>query len=224
MSDGTAPRRETGAWAHVYGSAYEVRRRRRLLRRKLRRLGLFDEPRSSCILDLCCGHGEALDVMHEHGFRDLAGLDWEVDPATAADPRFKILAGDALHSSLGDETYDIITCLHAVHHFATSDNVRRFICEAFRLLKPGGRLYIIDFESSIWLRMVLWLFRVNRVWLGSRFLSNQSSLVREEWPFLRKYLEQWDEIRERLGAGGFMPVRRACSVFYFYSVLRKPDE
>ena len=224
MSDGPATRQETEIWAHVYGSEYEIRRRRRLLWRKLRRLGLFGEQRSSRILDLCCGHGEALDVMYENGFRDLAGLDWEIDPTTAADPRFKFLAGDALNSGLGDGTYDIITCLHSVHHFATPENVRRFMGEAFRLLKPGGRLYLIDFENSIGLRMVLWFLRMNRVWLGIRFLNTLSSLVREEWPFLITYLEQWEEIRERLGAGGFLPVSRTCSVFYFYSVLRKPDE
>jgi SAM-dependent methyltransferase len=189
----------------------------------LRKLGVFDEPKSSRVLDLCCGHGEALEVMYENGFRDLAGLDWEIDPKTAADPRFRCLAGDALNSNLADGTYDVITCLHSVHHFGTPDNVRKFMSEVSRLLKPGGRLYILDFENTIGLRTVLRVLRMNGRWPGIRYLKNLSTLIREEWPFLKTYLEQWGEIRECLNGGGFASVGKTTTMFYFYLALRKPE-
>lgn len=49
--------------------------------------------------------------------------------------------GDALKLKHPDSSFDIVTTRRATHHFA---DVPRFVQEAKRVLKPGGRLGIVD--------------------------------------------------------------------------------
>ncbi len=48
---------------------------------------------------------------------------------------------DASHLDFPDEYFDIITCRFAFHHF---NNLDVAIKEIYRVLKPGGRFYILD--------------------------------------------------------------------------------
>jgi len=53
----------------------------------------------------------------------------------------EFVQGDAEKLSFPDETFDIITCRIAAHHFP---NVSAFVREAFRTLKRGGTFLLID--------------------------------------------------------------------------------
>jgi ubiquinone/menaquinone biosynthesis C-methylase UbiE len=49
--------------------------------------------------------------------------------------------GDALHMKFAEASFDIVTTRRATHHF---NDVPRFIREAKRVLRPGGRLGVVD--------------------------------------------------------------------------------
>ena len=49
--------------------------------------------------------------------------------------------GDAEQMSYPDQTFDVVTCRIAPHHFP---NVEKFVSEVSRILKPGGRFLLID--------------------------------------------------------------------------------
>jgi ubiquinone/menaquinone biosynthesis C-methylase UbiE len=219
----TASRPESPEWKEAYLALAERQRRLRAMPAKLKLLGLDEAPRTARILDLCCGSGEALLTLHDMGFRDLAGVDLDLPETITADPRFTTHISDARNTLLPPATFDYVLNIHAMHHLQTADNVRLFLEECYRLLRPGGRLAIVDFPNSPQIRLAFWFFRQN-VGLCTPYLKMFGRLVQEEWSFLKDYLPQWPKVRELLYSGRFVVRSQRSSLFYFYLVLEKPLE
>ncbi len=221
--DGDAPNealQETHTWHEAYQSDVQRRRRRRTFPRKLRLLGIDRAERQARVLDLCCGHGEALEELHALGFRDLVGLDVTLDAALLADGRFETHQADARETGLRAASFDWILNVHALHHLGLADDIARLLDECWRLLKPGGRLGIIDFANSPQIRLAFWWFR--RGWFQwTPYLKNFGRMIREEWCFLKDYLPQFPEVRRRLLNGRFQVESLRCGLFYFYLTLQK---
>jgi ubiquinone/menaquinone biosynthesis C-methylase UbiE len=108
-------------------------------------------------LDLACGTGVISYLMHELGF-GVTGLDWsEAMLAKArakaqrrrADIRF--ITRDAERTLEEKASYDVIVTRHLIW---TLVDPKTAFAEWFSLLKPGGKLLVIDgdFVSGNWVR------------------------------------------------------------------------
>ncbi|MFN2432561.1 MAG: class I SAM-dependent methyltransferase [Gemmatimonadota bacterium] len=115
------------------------------LRRMLALIAPTGEER---VLDLATGGGHtaaalapfvervvASDLLPEM-LREAAALFTE-GAITNAD----LLCSDAQALPFGAETFDLVTCRCAPHHFP---DVRAFGAEVRRVLRPGGRVYLMD--------------------------------------------------------------------------------
>jgi ubiquinone/menaquinone biosynthesis C-methylase UbiE len=98
-------------------------------------------------LDLACGTGVISHLMNDMGF-SVTGLDWSeamLEQARAkarkrgADIRF--VMRDAERTGEDRESYDVIVTRHLVW---TLVDVPAAFAEWFSLLKPGGRLLVVD--------------------------------------------------------------------------------
>jgi ubiquinone/menaquinone biosynthesis C-methylase UbiE len=88
-------------------------------------------------------------------------------------------AGDGQQLPYGDNAFDVIISLFALHHMDRPEDLLR---EVDRVLKPGGRLLIIDFRRD----MAYGLFALaNSLWQLFFFLSSGrkgfSQSVRSAW-------------------------------------------
>jgi ubiquinone/menaquinone biosynthesis C-methylase UbiE len=55
--------------------------------------------------------------------------------------RNRFTAADSEHLPFADASFDVITCSNSFHHYPHQEAV---VCEMRRVLRPGGRLMLID--------------------------------------------------------------------------------
>ena len=102
------------------------------------------------ILDVACGTGKfAFKITKQYNHIKVSGVDFS--PKMIAQARkklskwpnsnidFTISSADTIPHP--DNSFDIVICTHAFHHFPNQVNVLK---EMHRVLKPNGRLMIID--------------------------------------------------------------------------------
>jgi ubiquinone/menaquinone biosynthesis C-methylase UbiE/DNA-binding HxlR family transcriptional regulator len=112
------------------------------------RAALADKPFRS-VLDLGTGTGRMLELFGREIERGL-GLDLSLDMLLLARDRLEragmkhcsVRQGDIYDLPLGNDSFDVVI-LHQVLHFL--DDGGRAIKEAARVLRPGGRLLVVDF-------------------------------------------------------------------------------
>ena len=101
------------------------------------------------ILDIGCGTGKfASRVLEQFPESQVWGLDLSAGMLSqcrarsqAADGRLHLVQGDSERLPFQDNAFDAITCTHSFHHYPRQDKV---IAEMHRVLRPGGRLLILD--------------------------------------------------------------------------------
>jgi len=61
--------------------------------------------------------------------------------------RVHLVQGDSERLPFTDNSFDLVTCSHSFHHYP---NQARVVAEMHRILRPGGRLMIIDGDRDRW--------------------------------------------------------------------------
>ena len=114
-----------------------------------------------CVLDVGCGRGllvigAAKYIPHGHA----TGIDiwdrsaitgnslWAVRKNAAlegVETRIEVVEADARRLPFPDAAFDVVMSNFVVHEVNTSDERQQMISEMVRVLRPGGRLALVDF-------------------------------------------------------------------------------
>src|SRR5262245_34853419 len=135
---------ESDAWNQAYRDPQLIARRFKKHRQRLAEMGVFSWPRDLKILALWCGSGEALKILQAEGFTNLSGSDVTVDEELKHETWVKLEAADSRKLPYAEATFDAVVCMHSLHHLGGLEGIRAALNEAARILKPGGRLALID--------------------------------------------------------------------------------
>jgi demethylmenaquinone methyltransferase/2-methoxy-6-polyprenyl-1,4-benzoquinol methylase len=175
--------------------------------RRFHRLPLedLDIRRGDRVLDLCCGRGEATEVLLE--FADnVTGLDASpkaIAQARQSVPTATFTVGWAQDLPFDDSTFDFVHTSAALHEMS-SGVLSSILREAHRVLKPGGTFAAIDFHKPqnwlMWpgLAIFLWVFETETAW---RMLEDDLPQLIRATGFV--------EVRQQLHAGGSLQVLQA---------------
>ena len=101
---------------------------------------------ASLVLDIGCGPGRVLGFLAQRGVRCI-GLDRSRVSLGLAIERYGRpgTVGDNLHLPFADGTADVVISDGVIHH---TENPQAAFAENFRILKPGGRMYLGVYRPS----------------------------------------------------------------------------
>lgn len=167
-------------------------------------IGLTGAQAGQRALDVCCGTGDLTLALAERRCETI-GIDFSQPMLDVArrrgdaipiEHRPQFLHGDALHLPFPDAEFDVITVAYGLRNLADVD---RGLRELLRVLRPGGRLVILEFGKPSWsVLRSLWFgyLRLALPMFGWVFVGNARAYA-YIWESLIHYPGQMD-IQRRL--------------------------
>jgi len=101
------------------------------------------------ILDVCCGTGEQLKILRDHGFEG-RGIDLSeamLEVARKGPNGVDCALGDATEMAYADKSFDLTMTAFALHE-KSHKSARKILEEMVRLTDEGGDIIIVDYELS----------------------------------------------------------------------------
>lgn len=126
-------------------------------RRAVKAVGL---GQGETVLDVACGTGDLSLAFQRAGARRVIGLDFTFQMLEYARQKNKgnpfgplYFCGDAMRLPLADASVDVVSIAFGIRNVAVPAQA---IAEFYRVLKPGGRLVILEFTRppNRWVRLV----------------------------------------------------------------------
>ncbi len=121
---------------------------------------LLMQPDVERILDLGCANGWNMSRFGQYG-RASFGLDMVPERVKLAHDHGPVMVASGLDVPVAADTFDVVYVQHVLHHIG---DVERALSEAWRVLKPGGILFLIEtIEDS---PIIHWGRRLYPKWMG----------------------------------------------------------
>lgn len=126
------------------------KRWRRLVRENL---AVILADKDAVVLDVACGTGDLSIELASHAQARVIGTDFCRPMLALANGKTEraslpipYLEADAMRLSFADETFDAVTIAFGLRNLS---NFRDGLAELRRILKPGGKLVVLEFSSPL---------------------------------------------------------------------------
>ena len=104
--------------------------------------------REKVVLDVGCGYGRTLNELYNLGYENLIGIDFSekmIERGKRQYPYLDLRVKDEEILDIEDKSIDCVILFAVLTCIINDDEQRKLINEIYRVLKPGGILYINDF-------------------------------------------------------------------------------
>jgi demethylmenaquinone methyltransferase/2-methoxy-6-polyprenyl-1,4-benzoquinol methylase len=182
-----------------------------------------DKPIESA-LDLCCGTGDmAFALARTKKVQSITACDISQPMLTLAQQKnrgqlpvsvpINWLHCPAQNTGLPEASFGLITCAFGLRNI---NNVRGTLTEMYRLLKPGGKVCILDFSlpQNKFIRSIYCFYLARIMPLAAGWIAGTAA----PWHYLADSIRQWEQINlpQLLQAAGFNTI--ACHPLSFNTV------
>lgn len=120
------------------------------------------KSKSKKTLEVGCGEGNNILLLLQEGFSgEIYGIDFSPERikfAKTVCPKAKLSVDNALNPSFANNSFDLVFCRDVLHHI---QDKREAIIQMLRVLKPQGKLFIIEQNEK---NPIIYLWRCFNVW------------------------------------------------------------
>jgi SAM-dependent methyltransferase len=146
---------EDEAWEAAYERFETPEEEIRKFVRRYHRLGLAALDRSSQVVELFCGRGNGLVALERMGFRSIEGVDLSHELTTRYRGPAQLYVGDCRQLRFESASKDLVIVQGGLHHLPSlPGDVERVFSEINRILRPAGRVAIVEPWLTPFLRFV----------------------------------------------------------------------
>jgi alkylated DNA repair protein alkB family protein 8 len=97
-------------------------------------------PENSMVLDAGCGNGKNMQIRKSI---DIIGCDLsETLLEICKDKGLNVVKANIIDLPFKNESFDAVICIAVLHHLSTYERRQLAFNELFRVVKPGGKIYI----------------------------------------------------------------------------------
>lgn len=142
------------AWEQAYRDFESPAEEVEKFHRRLRLLGVDRLDPASRVLEICCGRGNALTAWERLGFTRAVGLDLSFPLLRLYDGRAPRVGGDIRALPFPDASQDIVAVHGGLHHLPRLSDLEATLREVRRVVRPDGRIVIVEPWSTPFLTAV----------------------------------------------------------------------
>jgi ubiquinone/menaquinone biosynthesis C-methylase UbiE len=193
------------AWELAYQRFETPEQERRKFIRRLRSLGVDRWDRSASVLEICSGRGNGLVAWRQLGFQNVTGVDLSPALIEVSELRRSCIVGDARALPIQTASRDVAIVQGGLHHLPQLEDVGTALAEMHRVLKPDGRVIIIEPSLTPFLRLVHFVSERPLARAMSNTLDAFAAMTDEERPTYERWLARGEPGFEALTAA-FEPI------------------
>lgn len=175
-------------WEEAYQRFETPEEERRKFIRRLRRLGVPQWNRDWKVLEICSGRGNGVIAWRRLGFPHVIGVDLSLALVERSACRPHSLVGDARRLPIHTASQDVAVVQGGLHHLPSLDDVCGALAEMHRVLKPDGRVIIIEPWPTPFLRIVHFVTERRVVRALSSRLDAFAAMTEHERPTYEAWL------------------------------------